>query len=327
MPKPGRIALGLFASGAACLCLAATESSAQAYPARPVHILVGFAAGGATDVIARQVAQKLTESIGQPVIVENHPGAATAIATDRLAKSRADGYTLLLMPISTAVQSALRKDLPYDLERDVAAVSQVASGPFVLVVHPLVPARNVKELIAFAQPQPGKLSYGTPGVGSAHHLVTEMFNSRTNLKTVHVPFKGAADADLATASGQLQMSFTSPAGALPFLERGRIRPLAVTSATRLSLLPAVPTLDESGLPGFDYSAWYGLSAPASTPKNVIAQLNAAVNKIVHTPEMKEILNKQGFEPQTGTPEEFAALVRREVEQTTKLIQITGMKAE
>jgi len=197
----------------------------------------------------------------------------------------------------------------------------------VLVVHPAVPARNVKELIVFAQSQPGKLSYGSPGVGSAHHLVGELFNSRANVKTVHVPFKGAADADMATASGQLQLSFTSPAGALPFLERGRIRPLAVTSATRLSLLPSVPTLDESGLPGFDYSAWYGVSAPAGVPKGVIMQLNTAIKKIVHTPEMKEILNKQGFEPRTSTPEEFAALIRREIEQTTKLIEQTGMKAE
>lgn len=327
MRKPRRIVLGLFATVVAWIGSSLADSSAQSYPTKPIHIIVGFAAGGATDVIARQVAQKLSENLGQPVVVDNYPGASTAIATERLAKSRPDGYTLLLIPISTAVQSALRKDLPYDLERDVAAVSQVASGPFVLVVHPSVPARSVKELIAFAQSQPGKLSYGSPGVGSAHHLVGELFNSRTNVKTVHVPFKGAADADMATASGQLQFTFTSPAGALPFLERGRIRPLAVTSATRLSLLPSVPTLDESGLPGFDFSAWYGLSAPAGAPKEVIMQLNAAIKKIVHTPEMKEILNKQGFEPQTGTPEEFAALIRREIEQTTKLIEQTGLKAE
>jgi tripartite-type tricarboxylate transporter receptor subunit TctC len=327
MRRPGWIIFWLFATVVAWISLSLADSSAQSYPTKPIHIIVGFAAGGATDVIARQVAQKLSESMGQPVVVDNQPGASTAIATERLVRSRADGYTLLLIPISTAVQTALRTDLPYDLERDLAAVSQIASGPFVLVVHPSVPARNVKELIVFAQSQPGKLSYGSPGVGSAHHLVGELFNSRANVKTVHVPFKGAADADMATASGQLQLSFTSPAGALPFLERGRIRPLAVTSATRLSLLPAVPTLDESGLPGFDYSAWYGLSAPAGVPKGVIMQLNTAVKTIVHTPEMKEILNKQGFEPQTGTPEAFAAVIRHEIEQTTKLIQLTGMKVE
>lgn len=327
MRRPGRITFCLFATVVAWLGVSPADSSAQGYPARPIHIIVGFAAGGATDVIARQLAQKLSESMGQPVVVDNHPGASTAIATERLAKSRPDGHTLLLMPISTAVQSALRKNLPYDLERDVAAVSQVASGPFLLVVHPAVPARNVKELIVHAQSQPGKLSYGSPGVGSAHHLVGELFNYRAGVKTVHVPFKGAADADLATASGQLQLSFTSPAGALPFLERGRIRALAVTSAARLSLLPSLPTLEESGLPGFDYSAWYGLSAPAGVPKVVIMQLNTAVSKIVHTLEMKEILNKQGFEPRTGTPEEFAALVRREIEQTVKLIELTGMKVE
>ena len=327
MGKPRPVIFWLFATVVASIGASPADSAAQSYPTKPVHIIVGFSAGGATDVIARQVAQKLSESMGQPVVVDNQPGASTAIATERLAKSRPDGYTLLLMPISTAVQSALRKNLPYDLERDVASVSQVASGPFLLVVHPAVPARNVKELIAYAQSQPGKLSYGSPGIGSAHHLVGELFNSRANLKTVHVPFKGAAEADLATASGQLQLSFTSPAGALPFLERGRIRALAVTSAARLSLLPALPTLDESGLPGFDFSAWYGLSAPAGVPKDVIMQLNAALKKIVHTPEMKEILNKQGFEPRTGTPEEFASIVHREIEQTTKLIQLTGMKVD
>ena len=327
MRQPRRMVFWLFATVVASISASPADSLAQSYPTRPIHIIVGFAAGGATDIIARQVAQKLSEIVGQPVVVDNQPGASTAIATERLAKSRPDGYTLLLMPISTAVQSALRKNLPYDLERDVTAVSQVASGPFLLVVHPAVPASNVKELIAFAQSQPGKLSYGSPGVGSAHHLVGEMFNARANLKTVHVPFKGAADADLATASGQLQLSFTSPAGALPFLERGRIRALAVTSAARLSLLPTLPTLDESGMPGFDYSAWYGLSAPAGVPRDVIMQLNAALMKIVHTPEMRDILNKQGFEPRTGTPEEFSAIIRRELEQTTKLIELTGMKAE
>jgi len=327
MREPARIILWLAAAVVAGVHALPADSSAQAYPTKPIHIIVGFAAGGATDVIARQIAQKLSDSTGQPVVVDNYPGAATAIATERLARSRPDGYTLLLIPISTAVQSALRRNLPYDLDRDLAAVTQVASGPFLLVVNPAVPARTVKELIALAQSQPGKLSYGSPGVGSAHHLVGELFNARANIKTVHVPFKGAADADLATASGQLQFTFTSPAGALPFLERGRVRALAVTSAKRLSLLPAVPTLEESGLPGFDFSAWYGVSAPAGLAKAIVMQLNTAIRKIVHTPEMKEILNKQGFEPQTGTPEEFAALIHRETEQTAKLVELTGMKVE
>jgi tripartite-type tricarboxylate transporter receptor subunit TctC len=312
---------------AAVIGAAVPLASAQPYPAKAVHILVGFAAGGATDMVARQLAQRLADALGQPVVVDNHPGASTAIATERVAKARPDGYTLLLIPISTAVTSALRRNLPYDLDRDIASISQVASGPFVLVVHPSVPAANLRELIAHVQSQPGKLSYGSPGVGSAHHLVGELFNARVGLKTVHVPFKGAADADLATAAGQLQLTFTSPAGALPFLERGRIRPIAVTSAVRLALLPQVPTLDEAGLPGFDYSAWYGLSAPAGVPRGIILQINAAVRKIVHTPEMKDILGKQGFEPRTGTPEEFAAVVRREIEQALKLIELTGMKAE
>jgi tripartite-type tricarboxylate transporter receptor subunit TctC len=325
MRKSGRSVFLLFAGIVACANLSVSDSLAQSYPVKPVRILVGFVPGGAVDIIARLIGQKLSETLGQPVVIENRPGASTAIATDRAAKSPADGYTLLLIAISTAIQSALRTNLPYDLKRDLAPVSLVSIGPFVLVVHPSLPARNVKELIALARSHPGKLSVGSPGVGSAPHLAGELFKSRAKINVVHVPYKGSADSVVGAASGLVPVCFASLASALPLLDAGRLRPLAVTTAKRASLLPSTPTLDESGLPGYDYSAWYGVSAPAGVPKDIIARLAAVLGKVV--PEIRESLNKQGLEPRTSTPDEFAAMIHREIAQTTKLIELTGLKAE
>lgn len=320
-----RTILQLFAGIITCGGFSLPDSLAQTYPTKAVRMLVGYVPGGAVDFTARLVGQKLSENLGQPVVVENRPGATTTIATDRVAKSSPDGYTLLLIPISTAIQSALRTNLPYDLKRDLAPVSLVAIGPFVLVVHPSLPVRNVKELIALARSRPGKLDVGSPGIGSANHLAGELFNMRTKIKVVHVPFKGSGEAVVAAASGLVPVSFPSLAGALPLLKNSRLRALAVTSAKRVSLLPSIPTLDEAGLPGYDYSAWYGVSAPAGVPKDIIARLNAVLTKVV--PELTEPLNKNGFEPQTSAPEQFAALIEREVERSVKLIQLTGLKAE
>jgi tripartite-type tricarboxylate transporter receptor subunit TctC len=327
MRKPGRSYFWLCAGIVVCVCFSVCDASAQSYPVKPIRMVVGYVPGGAVDFTARLLAQKLSESLGQQVIVENRAGAATAVATERVATSPPDGYTLLLIPTSTAVQSALRNNLPYDLKRDLAPVSLVCIGPFVLVVHPSLPARNVKEFIALARSQPGKLDYGSPGVGSANHLVGELFDLQAKVKLVHVPYKGSGEAVIAAASGQTPVSFPSVSGALPLLATGKLRPLAVTSAKRVSSLPSVSTLDESGLPGFDYFAWYGISAPAGAPKDIILRLNAALGKIVQMPDVKEALNKQGLEPQSSTPEQFAAVISREIEQTVKLIQLTGLKAE
>ncbi len=325
MRKPGLSLLWFGAGVMACAGLSAVDSWAQSYPVKPIRIVVGYVPGGAVDYTARLVGQKLSESLGQPVVIENRAGSSTAIATERVATSPPDGYTLLLIPTSTAVQSALRTNLPYDLKRDLAPVSLVSVGPFVLVVHPSLPARNVKEFIALARSRPGKLDYGSPGVGSANHLVVELFKLTTKVNLVHVPYKGSGEAVIAAATGEAPVCFSSVAGALPML--GRLRALAVTSAKRVSTLPAVPTLDESGLPGFDYSAWYGVSAPAGVSKDIIMRLNAAIGKIVQLRDVREALNKQGFEPQSGSPEHFGALISREIEQTVKLIQLTGLKVE
>ena len=327
MRKPRRSLFRLFAGIVACANLSAFDALAQSYPVKPIRMIVGFAAGGATDATARMVAQKLSEHLGQPVVVENRTGAGGSIATERVAKSPADGYTLLLMPASGPIDSVLRAKLPYDLERDFAPVSLVVIGPYVLVVHPSVPARNVKELIALARSQPGKLSYGSAGVGSSAHLANELFNSMAKVSIVHVPYKGGAESVIANAAGEVDLNFASINTALPLLEAGKLRPLAVTSAKRSSLMPSIPTLDESGLPGYDRTGWWGVLAPAGVPKDIIAQLNAAIAKAVNTPEMKESLNKLGFEPQTSTPEQFAALIRSEIAQNATLIKTAGVKAE
>ena len=312
-------------------CLAATQAAAQPaaqlYPSKPIRIVVGFVPGGAVDFTARLVGQKLSEALGQPVVVENRAGASTAIATERVATAPGDGYTLLLIPTSTAVQTALRSNLPYDLKRDLAPVSLVSIGPFVLLVHPSVPVKTPKELIALAQRQPGMLNYGSPGMGSANHLAGELFLLQTKVKITHIPYKGSGEAVIAAASGQAPVGFPSLAGAMPMIDGGRLRPLAVTSLRRASSLPNVPTLDETLLKGFDYVAWYGVAVPSSTPKEIVARLNAALGKIVLLPDVKEAFNKQGFEAQAGTQEEFTAIINREIEQTVKLIQITGLKAE
>ena len=317
----------LLASIFAFASAAAVDGLAQRYPAKPIRMLVGFTAGSGTDVTGRLVAQKLSEQLGQSVIVENRTGAGGGIAIEAVAKSPPDGYTLLLMSSSGTTLSALRPNLPYDLARDLAPVSLVATGPLILVVHPSVPARNIKELLALARAQHGKLSYGSSGVGSATHLAGELLCLAAKVNIAHVPYKGTSDSVVATAAGQIEMSFNSVTGVLALIEANKLRALALTSAKRSPLLPAIPTLAESGVPGYDRSTWYGVLAPAAVPKEVIAHLNGVIGQSVNTPEMKGALNKQGFEPQTGTPEQFATLIQTAIAQDLKLIKSSGVKAE
>jgi tripartite-type tricarboxylate transporter receptor subunit TctC len=305
----------------------ASPGSGQAYPHKPLRIVVGFVPGGAVDFIARLMAQKLNEQFGQPVVVENRPGAATSIAAERAATAAPDGYTLLLLPISTAVQSAFRKSLPYDLKRDLAPVTQLATGPLVLLAHPAQPVKSIKDFVAYAREQQGKLSVGTPGVGSANHLALELLAMRMQFKYLHVPYKGAGESVVALAAGQTAASLPSVAGMLPLVESGKVRPLAVTTMKRATSLPTTPTLDETIVPGFNYGVWYGVSVPAATPRAIIDRLNAALTKAVQMPDVREAMDKQAMLPQTGTPADFAALIAREIDQTAKLMQLAGMKAE
>jgi len=304
----------------------AADSLAQDYPVKPIRMLVGFSAGGSTDVGARMVAQKMTEYLQQSVIVENRTGAGGAIANARAATSPPDGYTLLMLSASATILPALRK-LSYDVERDLAPVSLVAAGPLVLVVHPSVPARNVKELVALARSTPSTLTYGTNGAGSTAHLSGELFQSLGKVKLLHVPYKGVSEAVTATAGGNVDINFPTIPPAQALLAAGKIRALAVTSAKRASLMPSTPTISESGLPGYEYGTWFGVVAPARVPKDIIAQLHTLVVEIVNSPEVRALFIKQGLEPKTNTPEEFAAHIRREVAKNAKLIQAAGVTVE
>ena len=323
----GRMILLAFAGFFAYSNFSFVDSLAQGYPVKPIRMLVGYAPGGGTDVTARLVAQQLAEELGQPVVVENRTGAAATIAAARVASSPADGYTLLMMAAADTAQPALRK-LPYQLERDLAPVSLVVSGPaYVLVVHPSLPARNVKDLITLARSQPGQLNYASSGIASAAHLAGELFNLMAKVNIVHVPFRSAAEGGVAVVAGDIFMGFPSIPSLLPFLPAGRLWPLALTSAKRASVMPSVPTLDESGLVRFDRSGWYGVLAPAGLPKDITSRLNAAIAKVVNTREMKESFAKLSLETQTTTPEQFAALIQRDVAENAKLIKLIGATAK
>ncbi len=314
-------------TAAFALAVAGGFVHAQAFPSKPVRIVVGYAAGGGTDVTARMTAQKLADQLGQAVVVENRTGAAATIAAERVATSPPDGYTLLMMAAADSAQTALRK-LAYDLERDLAPISLVVMGPaFVLVVHPALPARNAKDLAALARARPDQLNYASSGVGSQAHLAGALFGTMMQLKLGHVPFKLISEATVSVVNGDIFMGFPSVPAALPLVGSGKLKPIGVTSARRVGVLPSVPTLDESGLKGYDRSGWYGLLAPAKTPGAIVSQLNAAIDKVVNVPDMKRAFEKQGLEAATSTPEQLAALIRTEVGQSAKLIKLAGVKPE
>ena len=299
-------------------------AQAQQYPDRPIKVTVGFPAGSGADILCRWIIDGMAKASGATFVVENKPGAAGNIGSDAVAKSKPDGYMLLMVASTTFINSVLRGQ---NLERDLTPVSLATTAPMVMVVHPSVPTQNVKDLIALARTRPGTLNYGSDGVGGTTHLCGELFNLLANVKLVHVPYKGAGDSILATAGGQVDMNFASAPATLPLLNAGKFRALAVSSPKRSSLLPALPTLDESGLAGFDVTTWFGVLAPAAVPKDVIAQLSAAIAKVVNTPEMKEAINKQGMETQANSPEQFAEFMRRQSGTIARLVEKAGMKAE
>jgi tripartite-type tricarboxylate transporter receptor subunit TctC len=304
----------------------AAQTSAN-YPIKPVRVVVGVGAGSGADVTARSVAHRLTEPLGQTVVVENRPGASGAIGAELVARAPADGYTLLLATAADTVQPALRANLPYDVTRDFAPVSMLSVGPLLLVVNASLPVKNVKELIALARTHPGKVSFGSTGVGTMTHLAAELFKHRAQINIVHVPFKSGAESAVATASGQIEMTFPSIPAALPLMEARKLRALAISGDKRVAIMPAVATFDELGLKGYDRSSWYGMLAPAGTPRDVIARLNTAVTRVLAMPQMKETMNRDGTEPRPTTPEQFAAFIARELAQNAELIRAMGLKAE
>jgi tripartite-type tricarboxylate transporter receptor subunit TctC len=311
----------------ASIILQAGDIQAQAYPAKPIRMLFGYTAGGAGDVSARILAQKMTEILGQNVVVENRPGAGGAIADEATAKSPPDGYNLLYAAGSTAILPALRPKLPYDIERDLAPVSLVVITSFVLSVHPSVPARDVKTLIALARQWPGKLKIGSPGVGSSANFAGEIFNMMAGVKMLHVPYRGPPEATTAMVSGEVDIGYPSVTGAMAFINMGKIRALAVTSGSRAALLPSVPTIAEAALPGYERSGWNGVLSPAGVSKEIIGRLNAAIVKSVNTPEIKETLIKQGLEARTSTPDEFTVFIKRELAQNAKVVKFAGIQTQ
>ncbi|MDB5922694.1 MAG: hypothetical protein JWN13_1630 [Betaproteobacteria bacterium] len=314
-------------SAALLSCSCMTVAIAQTYPAKPVRVLVGFAAGGGTDTAARMVAQKLSESFGQPVVVENRAGSGGIIATDLVAKAPPDGYTLLMMAAADSIQPAMRIKMPYELPKDFSPISLVVTGAFVLVIHPSVPAKNVKELIAIARSRPGQLNYATSGIGSSAHLAAELMNSLAKVKTIHVPYKGVSQGVVGVASGEADMIFASVTAAQALIDAGRLRPIAVSTAKRSALMPNMPTLNESGVPGYDRTGWYGMMGPADLSRDVLMKLNSGIVKAVNTPEMKAAFFKQGLEAETNSPEQFTQMIRREVEQNISLARNAGIKPE
>ncbi len=312
---------------AVAVLLTPALATSQTYPDKPIRLVIGFAPGGAVDFVARLFGQKLTETLGQPVVIENRPGAATAISAERVAKAPPDGYTLLLLPISTAVQSAVRSNLPYNLTKDIAGISQVSAGPLILVSHPSLPVKTVRDLIEFARTRPGALEWSSPGIGSANHFAGELFNLQTKTRMLHVPFKGSSEAVVAAATGQVSISYSSLTGALPMLQGSRLRGIAVSTSTRVSAIPDIPTIAESGVTGYHYATWYGFAAPTGTPKEIIGRLNAALVKIAQLPDVNTALVRQGMIAQTGSPEHFGALIASTIEQTATLIKAADLKMQ
>ena len=307
--------------------LAAGVAAAQNYPVKPIHMLVGYEPGGAADITARIVAQKLAEPLGQPVVVENRPGGGGSIANQRTAAAPPDGYTLVMMTSSSTLQSVVVRKLPYNIERDLLPVALVVISPYLMVVHPSVPARNAQELITLARRHPGKLNYASAGVGTSSHFMGELLNQMAHVKIEHIPYKGGAGIGTATASGQIDLSFPTVPAAQPFVQSGKVRALAITSASRMSLYPQIPTLNESVLPNYVVTGWVGVLAPAGVPQDIIARLNAAVSKVLSAPDMKQALNKQGLEPQPGSPAHFAAFIKADIAQNMKFVQMTGVRVE
>ncbi|HEV8107257.1 MAG TPA: tripartite tricarboxylate transporter substrate binding protein [Burkholderiales bacterium] len=293
---------------------------------RPIRMIVGFAPGGGTDLTARPVAQKLSELLGQQVIVENRPGAAGNIATEQVARAAPDGYTLLMGTIAAlAINPSLYGNLRFDPETDLAPVIQVVDATNVLALHPSVPANSVKELIALAREK--SLSAGSSGVGATGHLSIELFNLMAGVKLVHVPYKGGGPAMSDLLGGQVNLIFATTASSISHLKSGRIKGIAVTTAKRSALLPDLPTISEAGLPGFDANNWYGLVVPAKTPRAIIDQLNAEVTKVLNMPDVKATLFNQGLDPAPGTPEQFGAYIKSERVKWARVIKESGAKAE
>ena len=299
------------------LCVVA---AAQTYPTRAISLVVPFPAGGTTDVLARAVGQELSKNLGQPVVVESKPGAGATLGADFVAKAKPDGYTLLMGAVHHTIATSVYKKLPYDFQKDLTPITTLALVPNVLVINLNVPAKTVKELLALAKADPGKLTYGSNGNGTGQHLIGAQFEAMGGVQLLHIPYKGSGPLTTDLLGGQITMSFDTITPVLQHIKGGKLRALAVTTLKRSSALPDVPTLDESGLKGFDLGTWFGLLAPAGTPKDVVARINAEIVKIVNTPDFRKKMDDIGSEPIGNSPEQMAKQIKDDTERFAKLVK-------
>ena len=319
----------IIASGVAVVALAAISaaSSAQGYPNKSVRLVVPFPAGGPTDVIARAVAQKLTESMGQQVVIDNRGGSGGNIGADIVAKSAPDGYTLLMAIVSHAINASLYSKLPYDTVKDFAPITRTGSATIIMIAHPSLPAKSIREFIALAKARPGQLSFASPGSGTPHHLAGELLKTTAGIDMAHIPYKGAAPAVIDLMGGQVPVGFVSLPAALPHVKAGKLTALGITTSKRSAIAPEIATFAEAGLAGYDLENWYGALAFGGTPKEIVDRLNAEIVRALQLPDVKERLYSQGFEIHTSTAEEFAAFIRSEIVKWAKIVKASGAKVD
>ncbi len=324
--RPNRLSHALLI-GVVLLTGFATDVPAQGYPGKPIRIIVPLAAGGPTDVLARSISQRITDNWGQPVVIDNRPGANTNIGTAAAAKSPPDGYTLLMTVNNLTINPSVYPALPFDPLKDFAPITLFATSPLILVVHPSVTARSVRELIALVKRKPREIFFGSPGNGSAPHLAGELFNTLAGVRMVHVPYKGITTAVTDLVSGQIALMFPGSPIALPLVKAGRLRALATTGARRTDAAPELPTIAEAALPGYEVSLWYGLLAPANTPPPLIERLHAEVARIVALPAIREQWAALGAEPASTNPGEFAAFLKQDIVKWQKVVRESGIKLD
>ena len=296
------------------------SAMAQSWPSKPITLVVPFPPGGTTDVLARALADKVQQSLGQPVIVESKPGAGATLGADYVAKSKPDGHTLLVGAVHHTIASSVYKKVPYDLQKDFAPITTIALVPNVLVVNAATPAKNVGELVALAKSQPGKLTYGSNGNGTAQHLIGTQFENMTGTELVHVPYKGSGPLATDLLGGQITMSFDTVTPVLQHIKSGKLRALGVTTAKRSATLPEIPTLDEAGLKGFDIGTWFGVLAPAATPKDIVTRLNAEMVKVIQSPDFRKRMEEIGAEPIGSSAEQMAQQIKSDTDKFAKLVK-------
>lgn len=300
----------------------------QQYPARTVRMIIGFPPGGGTDIVGRIVAQKLTDVLGQQVIADNRGGASGQLAAELTAKAAPDGYTIMMAHIAAiSILPSLISKLPYDAQKDFAPITLVAIGPNLLVVHPSVPVKTVKDLVAFAKAHPGQLQYASPGAGTVQHLAAEFFKLQAKVDMLHVPYKGSGQSIVDLIAGQVHLDFDAVPPVINYVRQGKLRAIAVTSAKRFSVLPEIPTISESGVEGFDMSTWWGLVAPAAVGKDVVSKLHGETAKLLRQADVKEKIAFVGAEPVGNTPAEFAAFIRSETEKYARIVKAAHIKIE